>query len=316
MIADHVLDALDVTLEPFALCEVHGEASLGLGRRSHAVLHYVLAGRGFVTVDGYPPIAAQAGSVILIPAFAAHSMHASGAGFDTLPDCRPIEVSIQHLRAGTGQGVLAAICGRVSIVYRGLSGTMDLLTSPVIEHLDSSDRVRGAMEDLVAELANPTVGTRALSRSLLLQCIILLFRRRLQAGDRSLAWMQGLADESLWDAVRRMLDHPDLDHTVDSLAGHAGMSRATFAARFGAAYGAGPIDLLRTIRLRRAAELLSVSDQPIKQIARMVGYESRTYFSRAFRDEHGLAPDAFRRNVIALGGRRAAGALSSSSMVA
>lgn len=306
MITENILDALDVTLEPFALCEVHGEASLGLGRRSHAVLHYVLAGRGFISVDGYAPIATEPGSVILVPAFAAHSLHSAGEGLGALPACRPLEVSIQHLESGRGPGVLAAICGRVSVVYRGLGGTMDLLRSPVIEHLVPNDRVRNAMEDLVAELANPSIGTRALARSLLLQCMILLFRRRLQANDRSLAWMQGLADEGLWAALREMLDHPDRDHTVEALAERAGMSRATFAGRFGTAYGTGPIELLRAIRLRRAAELLAVSDRPVKQIARMVGYDSRTYFSRAFSIEHGLPPDAFRRNVASQGEIRAA----------
>jgi len=294
MTFDHILDALDVSMEPFAFCEIRGEASLGLGRRSHAVLHYVLTGNGAVTVNGSPPIGATAGTMILVPAYAAHSLHGSGSGTYSLPDCRPVEVAMEHLRAGTGSGSLAAICGRVSVVYRGLSGTMDLLRAPIVERLGPSDRLRSALDELVAEMAEPAIGTRALARSLLLQCMVLLFRRRLQAGDRALGWMRGLTDEALWAALREMLDHPDRRHTVDSLAACAGMSRATFSARFRAAHDVGPIDLLRSIRLRRAAELLAASDLPVKRIARMVGYESRTYFSRAFRDEHDLSPDAFR----------------------
>lgn len=297
MMFDDILDALDVRLDPFALCEIRGEASLGLGRRSHAVLHYVLAGQGTITVDGHPAIPASVGSMILIPAFAAHSLHASGTGIGTFPDCRPLDVSMAHLQAGAGSGVFAAICGRVSVVYRGLSGTMDLLRVPIIENLDPSDRVHAALQELVTELANPTVGTRALARTLLLQCIILLYRRRMASGDPSMAWLQGLSDEALWGALRELLDRPDLDHTVDSLAEKVGMSRANFASRFSSAYGVGPIDFLRSVRLRRAAELLVMSDLPVKRIARMVGYESRTYFSRAFKDEHGASPDAFRRTV-------------------
>lgn len=297
MILDTVLDAIDVSLEPFALCEIRGEASLGLGCRPHAVLHYVIAGEGRVTIDGWPPIPTRAGTVVLVPAFAAHSLHGSGTGLGTLPACRPLEISIEHVRAGDGDGVLAAICGRVGIVYRGLGGAMDLLRAPLVEHLDPGDRVRGALEDLVAELASPTIGTRALARSLLLQCVILLLRRRLLAGDQSLVWMQGVSDEALWGALRAMLDQPGREHSVDSLAELAGMSRATFAARFRAAYEGGPIELLRTIRMRRAAELLATTDWPIKRIAAAVGYDSRTYFSRAFRDQHGQPPDAFRRRI-------------------
>lgn len=297
MILDTVLDAVDVSLEPFALCEIRGEASLGLGCRPHAVLHYVIAGEGRVTVDGWPAIPARAGSVVLVPAFAAHSLHGSGTGLGSLPTCRPLEISIEHVRAGEGDGLLAAICGRVSIVYRGLGGAMDLLRAPLVEHLDPRDRVRDALEDLVAELASPTIGTRALARSLLLQCVILLLRRRLLAGDRSLIWMQGLSDEALWGALRSMLDEPWKVHTVDSLAEQAGMSRASFAARFRAAYKVGPIELLRAVRMRRAAELLTTTDWPIKRVAGAVGFQSRTYFSRAFKDQHGQSPDVFRRRL-------------------
>ena len=294
MTLDHVLDSLDVALEPFALCEIRGDASLGLGRRSHAVLHYGLAGRGTITVEGTPPIPAAAGTMILVPAFSPHSLHGSGNGAGALPDCRPIDLSLEHLRAGAGPGAFAAICGRVSVVYRGLSGTMDLLRAPIVEHLGPSDRLRAALDELVAELAVPAIGTRALAKSLLLQAVILLFRRRIEAGDAALTWMRGLADEALWEPLRQMLDHPERAHTVESLADSAGMSRASFAGRFSEAHGTGPIELLRLIRLRRAAELLTMSNLPVKRIARMVGYESRTYFSRAFRDQHGLAPDAFR----------------------
>lgn len=292
---DDVLDALEVHLEPFAFCEIRGEGSLGLGRRSHAVLHYVLAGNGKVTVDGQPPIAACAGSVILVPAFAAHSLHASGAALGAVPDCRPIEAGLQHFRAGTGPTALAAVCGRVAVMYRGMKGTIDLLRAPLVEHLAPTDRARGALEDLIAELANPTMGSRALARSLLLQCVIVMLRRRLLLKDPNMHWMRGLADEALWAPLRSMLDRPEHDHTVESLAALAGLSRTAFAERFRVAYGAGPIEVLRTIRLRRAAELLSRSNLPIKRVASLVGYRSRTYFSRAFGAEHGVSPDAFRR---------------------
>lgn len=139
------------------------------------------------------------------------------------------------------------------------------------------------------------IGTRALARTLLLQCVILLIRRRLQADDQSLAWMRGLGDGALWGALRSMLDQPARSHTVDSLADHVGMSRAAFASRFRDSFRMGPIELLRTIRLRRAAELLSVSRVPIKRIANMVGYDSRTCVTRAFTGEYQLSPEEFRR---------------------
>lgn len=174
---------------------------------------------------------------------------------------------------------------------------MDLIRAPLVEHLGPLDRARSALDEFVTELASPTIGSRALARSLLLQCLILLMRKRLRAGDPAMQWMRGLTDESLWNAMQTMLDNPGANHTVDSLAALAAMSRASFAARFRDAFGTGPIDLLKDIRLRRAAELLSHSSLPVKTVAGMVGYRSRTYFSRAFKAVHGVSPDTFRNAV-------------------
>ena len=54
------------------------------------------------------------------------------------------------------------------------------------------------------------------------------------------------------------------------------------------------MDYLKTLRLRRAAELLSGSDLPIKVVTGRVGFESRSYFTRAFRAFSGLHPTEYR----------------------
>ena len=54
------------------------------------------------------------------------------------------------------------------------------------------------------------------------------------------------------------------------------------------------MEFLKTVRLDRAAYLLTSTDLPIKGIARRVGYISRSSFTRAFIAAHGLAPLAFR----------------------
>ncbi|MEM7443032.1 MAG: AraC family transcriptional regulator [Pseudomonadota bacterium] len=294
---DDVLNALEVSLEPFALCQIRGPNSMGLGRRTFAILHYVIAGSGSVVVDHKPPIKVEHGSVVLVAAFCPHGLRGEAPRGDPLPDCKPLDASFIHLKTGAGEDTLAAVCGQIEISYRGLSGTLNLLRSPIIEHLSPDDRVRRALDDFVQELASPKIGSRALARALLQQCVIILLRRRFSAGDPSLRWMQGISEEPLWAAMQVMLDRPEQDHSVESLANLSGMSRATFAKRFQHGYGRGPMELLRTIRLRRAAELLTGSNLPVKRIAELVGYQSRSYFTRAFEAEHGAPPDLFRKSV-------------------
>ncbi|SMF26487.1 transcriptional regulator, AraC family [Tistlia consotensis] len=302
MTIDQVLEALEVRIEPFALCQIRGESTLGLGRRPFAILHYVLSGSGRMIVGELPPIAARPGSVVLVPAFMPHWLHGDGTRGRPLPDCRPLDLSLEHLIEGNGEGVrgrtLTAICGELAVSYRGTGGALNLLKTPIAECLAPGDRVRNALDEFVYELAHPTVGTQALARSLMGQAVILLLRRRYLAGDPSLRWMEGATDESLWRALQAMLDGPGEPHSVERLASTASMSRSAFSKRFTQAYGTGPMELLRTIRLQRAAELLARSDLPVKRIADLVGYKSRTYFTRAFEAEYGVSPGQFKTSLL------------------
>jgi AraC-like DNA-binding protein len=48
------------------------------------------------------------------------------------------------------------------------------------------------------------------------------------------------------------------------------------------------------VRLRRAAQLLTGTELPIKSIAARVGFDRRSYFSRAFKAYTGKGPARFR----------------------
>jgi AraC-like DNA-binding protein len=91
-----------------------------------------------------------------------------------------------------------------------------------------------------------------------------------------------------------MLDQPGHPHTVESLADVAGMSRSSFAERFSEAYGSGPMTLLRDLRMHLAASLLTQSDLPVKRIAELAGFQSRSAFTRTFESTTGMSPRGFR----------------------
>jgi AraC-like DNA-binding protein len=48
------------------------------------------------------------------------------------------------------------------------------------------------------------------------------------------------------------------------------------------------------VRLRRAVRLLETTDLPVGVVAERVGYASRSYFSRAFKELYGTYPAGFR----------------------
>ena len=75
----------------------------------------------------------------------------------------------------------------------------------------------------------------------------------------------------------------------------AGMSRRSFLRAFEAATGSTPIDYLIQLRLARAAALLRRTTHSITDVAFEVGFQDSNYFSRQFRQRHGISPSAYRR---------------------
>lgn len=60
--------------------------------------------------------------------------------------------------------------------------------------------------------------------------------------------------------------------------------------------------LVRTLRARRARELLAETDVPVTQISALLGYSAPAHFARAFRRATGLGPTEFRRAACPGGG--------------
>lgn len=83
--------------------------------------------------------------------------------------------------------------------------------------------------------------------------------------------------------------------SVAQLARQAQMSPRRFAAAFRALCGVPPMEYVRQIRLERAAELLREGRLSVSEIAAQTGFSSVHYFSRLFRQRHGLSPLVYRR---------------------
>jgi transcriptional regulator GlxA family with amidase domain len=131
-------------------------------------------------------------------------------------------------------------------------------------------------------------------QALMTQCLVALLRRLCQSGRCGLSWLSALDDPRLARALKALLDQPARPLTLASLARIAGMSRSGFSERFTQAFGRSPMELRREMRLHRAAQLLRTTSLPIKDVARRVGFGSRSHFSRAFQNLFGVDPVRFR----------------------
>ena len=87
---------------------------------------------------------------------------------------------------------------------------------------------------------------------------------------------------------------------VEDLAAEANMSTSAFHRAFKQKSGYSPIQYLKYIRLHYARRLLFFETAKVGVIARKVGYESVSQFSREYRRLFGEAPSAARKNTTRL----------------
>lgn len=95
-------------------------------------------------------------------------------------------------------------------------------------------------------------------------------------------------------ALERMRLYFHLPMRVIELAQLSGMSESHFSRQFKAAIGTSPIDWLRRERINQAKRRLIESDDPVKEIARQVGYHDQFFFSKDFKKMTKLTPTQFR----------------------
>ena len=83
------------------------------------------------------------------------------------------------------------------------------------------------------------------------------------------------------------------DLSVEELSRELGMSRVHLYKKLLQITGKTPIEFIRVIRLKRAAQLLRESQLHVSEIAYEVGFNNPKYFSRYFKEEFGVLPSAY-----------------------
>lgn len=83
---------------------------------------------------------------------------------------------------------------------------------------------------------------------------------------------------------------------VERMAREIGMSRTNLHRKTKAVTGFPPSELIRNIRLRKAAELLLNEAESVSQIGYIVGFEDSSYFSKSFKKEFGVPPSEYLRS--------------------
>lgn len=86
------------------------------------------------------------------------------------------------------------------------------------------------------------------------------------------------------------------DFNVEKLSRELGVSRGHLYNKLLALTGKTPVEFIRVMRLKRAAQYLEKSQLTVSEIAYMVGFNDPKYFSRYFKEEFGMVPSEYAKN--------------------
>ena len=97
------------------------------------------------------------------------------------------------------------------------------------------------------------------------------------------------------ELIEKNMSNPDF--SVEEMSRELYLSRVALYKKIRALTGKTPVELIRSIRLKRAVQLLEKSRFTVAEIAYEVGFNDPKYFSRHFKAEFGILPSAYQRSV-------------------
>ncbi|MEO5910299.1 MAG: two-component regulator propeller domain-containing protein [Pelobium sp.] len=84
-----------------------------------------------------------------------------------------------------------------------------------------------------------------------------------------------------------------VNFSVEELSKLLNLSRVSLYKKLLTLTGKTPVDCIRTVRLKRAVQLLQKSQLSISNVAYEVGFNNPTYFSKVFKEEYGQLPSEY-----------------------
>ncbi|WP_031427384.1 helix-turn-helix domain-containing protein [Flavimarina sp. Hel_I_48] len=90
-------------------------------------------------------------------------------------------------------------------------------------------------------------------------------------------------------------EQPVQPHSIDSLSAKSGLSPAKLQKSFKYLYGYTVSDYVRHLRLLKSEDLIKTTDLSISEIVYAVGFNSRSYFSKIFKEKYQYSPKQYQK---------------------
>ena len=101
--------------------------------------------------------------------------------------------------------------------------------------------------------------------------------------------------DRLTEFMEKNMDNGDL--VVDDLVSQMAVSRSVFFKKLKSLTGLSPIEFIKEVRVKRAAQLIETGEFNMTQITYMVGFNDPRYFSKCFKQRFGMRPTEYRDKI-------------------
>jgi DNA-binding response OmpR family regulator len=96
------------------------------------------------------------------------------------------------------------------------------------------------------------------------------------------------------EVVEKSMDNPEF--SVEGFSTDMHMDRSTLYRKIHSLTGKTPIEFIRSIRLKRAAQLLVKSGMTVAEVAWEVGFNTPKHFTKSFKEEFNVTPSQYAAN--------------------
>lgn len=98
--------------------------------------------------------------------------------------------------------------------------------------------------------------------------------------------------DKLLELMEKNMDNGEL--VVDDLVREVAVSRSVFFKKLKTLTGLAPIEFIKEMRIKRAAQLIETGEFNMTQISYMVGINDPRYFSKCFKSKYGMTPTEYK----------------------
>ncbi len=106
---------------------------------------------------------------------------------------------------------------------------------------------------------------------------------------RELKLIRNLAKNIIKDVAK--------DYSLEQLSEETGLPQAKLQEGFKLLYARTVTEYIRHVRLEAARDLIRTTDMNISEIVYSIGFSSRSYFSKIFKDKYDISPNDFKNKV-------------------